>query len=78
MKDRLENLSPEVQEGVYDPFAPEQTGPVEGADTYGNEYVPGPGEMAPYQIPQRPLENPQEFEGFDPDSNAEVGTGGLY
>jgi penicillin-binding protein 1A len=78
LKDRLENLSPEIQEGVYDPFAPEQTGTVEGADTYGNEYVPGPGEMAPYQIPQRPLENPQEFEGFDPDSNAEVGTGGLY
>lgn len=41
------------------------------------EYVPGPGEVAPYQIPQRPVEPPEE-EGFNPNSDAELGTGGLY
>jgi penicillin-binding protein 1A len=33
--------------------------------------APGPGEMAPYQRPVDP-------EGFNPNSDAEVGTGGLY
>lgn len=84
LKDRLENMqSNELTEGVYDPYAPEQTGTssFDGSQPYGgNEYVPGPGELAPYQIPQRPMENPQTYdqEGFNPDSAAEVGTGGLY
>lgn len=82
LKDRLENSADtEITEGIYDPYAPEQTGVIEGADPYGNEYSPGPGELAPYQIPQRPIENPADSvteQGFNPDSEAEVGTGGLY
>jgi penicillin-binding protein 1A len=42
------------------------------------EYVPEPGHVAPYQIPQRPIENPGDVEGFDPNSGAQYGTGGLY
>ncbi|MFN8971682.1 MAG: penicillin-binding protein 1A [Alphaproteobacteria bacterium] len=78
LKDRLEMVVPEeaVDEG-FDPYAPERltTQPVEGT-----VYAPAPGEMAPYQIPQRPLENPPPGleQGFDPDSETSQGTGGLY
>ena len=81
LKDRLNNLQPELTEGVYDPYAPEQTGGTldDAVSVPYDGMTPGPGEMAPYQIPQRPIENPQGIEeGFDPDSEAEVGTGGLY
>jgi hypothetical protein len=50
-----------------------------GVPLDGNqELVPGPGQVAPYQVPQRPLENPEDVHGFNPDSGAGQGTGGLY
>lgn len=51
-----------------------ESAPESGFNPY--EYVPGPGEVAPYQIPQRPVEPSNE--GFNPDSEAEMGTGGFY
>jgi penicillin-binding protein 1A len=78
LKDRLEMVTPEeMPDEGFDPYAPERltTQPVEGT-----VYAPAPGEMAPYQIPQRPLENPPPGieQGFDPDSETSQGTGGLY
>jgi penicillin-binding protein 1A len=60
----------------FDPYAPVEVGvPLDG----DSSLVPGPGEVAPYQVPQRPVENPQDIdEGFNPNSDAELGTGGLY
>jgi len=79
-KDREAKKGGLIDEGG-DPSAPVDLGgsiedapDAEGYNPY--EYVPGPGEVAPYQIPQRPVEPPSE--GFNPDSDAETGTGGFY
>ena len=79
LKDRLELAQPEAQEEGFDPYAPESLGGASEQDP--SPYTPAPGSMAPYQIPQRPLENPPPGieQGFDPDSGAaSQGTGGLY
>jgi penicillin-binding protein 1A len=52
--------------------APEMTPEELGGSLESSDYnAPGPGEMAPYQRPVDP-------EGFNPNSEAEMGTGGLY
>ncbi len=82
-KDREANQGGLIDQGG-DPTAPldlggtmDETGVQEtNPEQNPYEYVPGPGEVAPYQIPQRPVEPPME--GFDPNSDAETGTGGFY
>jgi penicillin-binding protein 1A len=72
-----DNMSQEFPEGFYggegvDPYAPVDL----GVPLYGEEgLVPPPGEVAPYQ---RPIENPDEMEGFNINSDAQTGTGGYY
>jgi len=51
-------------------LTPEDLGGAEAGE-FGEYTPPGAGEMAPYQRPVDP-------EGFNPDSEAEMGTGGLY
>lgn len=75
IKDREAGLDQQLQ--IEAPEDPLTVGvPLEG----NSDYVPGLGETAPYQVPQRPIESPEEIdpEGFNPDSDAELGTGGLY
>ncbi len=79
-KDREAKMGGEIDNGgdltqPIDTGAPLESQGETGFNPY--EYVPGPGEVAPYQIPQRPVDNP-EGEGFNPNSDAELGTGGLY
>jgi len=71
----LEN-GEDLEGSGFDPYSPVEVGvPLDG-DT---SLVPGPGEVAPYQVPQRPVENPEDIDGgFNPNSDAEMGTGGLY
>lgn len=76
-EDRLHGIigAPDLLENGQ-PVTAGQEFDAQGFNPY--EYVPGPGQVAPYQIPQKPVENPENIEGFNPDSNAEHGTGGFY